>query len=277
MTKKSIFFRSATLVCAFSITTLLAVGPIGIGSSQAIAASNGNENGNGGNSGGSNGNSHSSNNENAGSHGKSHVSGIASSDDASSGEKGDTGKGADKTLKSSSGKLASKLGALNAAHASANAFAHASPNSRIGKIKEYFLSNEAAKEADTKLADAQAAAATAAKNNTSAQSAVTDAQAALQTAQDALAAATGDPAAAQQAVTDAEAALATAIAKAATTQQAADATAADLAAAQADAAVADAAVQSALNAAANKRPVDDATKAALDALLAGKIAVPLPL
>ena len=273
MTKKSIFFRSATLVCAFSITTLLAVGPIGIGSSQAIAASNGNENGNGGNSGGSNGNSHSSNNENAGSHGKSHVSGIASSDDASSGEKGDTGKGADKTLKSSSGKLASKLGALNAAHASANAFAHASPNSRIGKIKEYFLSNEAAKEADTKLADAQAAAATAAKNNTLAQSAVTDAQAALQTAQDALAAATGN----QQAVTDAQTALDTAIANAAKTQIAADATAADVIAAQADAATADAAAQSALNAAANKRPVDDATKAALDALLAGKIAVPLPL
>ena len=87
----------------------------------------------------------------------------------------------------------------------------------------------------------------------------------------------GSIAAAQQAVTDAQTVLDTAIANAAKTQQAAVDAAADLAAAQADAATADAAVQSALNAAANKRPVDDATKAALDALLAGKIAVPLPL
>lgn len=36
------------------------------------------------------------------------------------------------------GKLASKLGALNAYHASPNAFKNASPNSRIGKIAAYW-------------------------------------------------------------------------------------------------------------------------------------------
>lgn len=246
MTKKSIFFRSATLVCAFSITTLLAVGPIGIGSSQAIAASNGNENGNGGNSGGSNGNSHSSNNENAGSHGKSHVSGIASSDDASSGEKGDTGKGADKTLKSSSGKLASKLGALNAAHASANAFAHASPNSRIGKIKAYYIANAAAQ-----IADAQV------DSDLLAIQIYNDAV--KQLATDQLNLPVGDPIlATDQDAIDAALAAYTAATAALQTDQA-------------TAAAADAATQDALNAAANKQPVSAETKVALDALLVGKI------
>ena len=47
----------------------------------------------------------------------------------------------------SKGKLASKLGALNAYHASLNAFAHASPNSRVGKIAAYWEALQAA-EAD---------------------------------------------------------------------------------------------------------------------------------
>ena len=37
---------------------------------------------------------------------------------------------------------ASAFGALNAAHASAQAFAHASSNSRLGKIKAYYLANQ---------------------------------------------------------------------------------------------------------------------------------------
>ena len=37
---------------------------------------------------------------------------------------------------------ASAFGALNAAHASAQAFAHALPNSRLGKIKAYYLANQ---------------------------------------------------------------------------------------------------------------------------------------
>ncbi|MGQ0484112.1 MAG: hypothetical protein ACT4SY_01990 [Hyphomicrobiales bacterium] len=45
------------------------------------------------------------------------------------------------------GKLASKLGALNAYHASPNAFKNASPNSRVGRIAAYWNALEAA-EAD---------------------------------------------------------------------------------------------------------------------------------
>ena len=40
------------------------------------------------------------------------------------------------------GSTASAFGALNAAHASAQAVAHASSNSRLGKIKAYYLANQ---------------------------------------------------------------------------------------------------------------------------------------
>jgi hypothetical protein len=46
----------------------------------------------------------------------------------------------------SHGKLASKLGALNAYHASVTAFENASPNSRVGKIKAYWDALQAAEE-----------------------------------------------------------------------------------------------------------------------------------
>ena len=42
------------------------------------------------------------------------------------------------------GATASDLGALNAAHASAKAFANASPNARVGKIKAYYLASQTA-------------------------------------------------------------------------------------------------------------------------------------
>ena len=52
------------------------------------------------------------------------------------------------------GKTARNLGSLNAAHASARAFAHASPNSRIGKIKAYYLANQDAMVQQTALTTA---------------------------------------------------------------------------------------------------------------------------
>jgi hypothetical protein len=62
------------------------------------------------------------------------------------------------------GSIASKLGALNAAHASDTALANASPNSRVGKIAAYKEAELAAKAAaadaataDQAVADAQAA------------------------------------------------------------------------------------------------------------------------
>ena len=151
------------------------------------------------------------------------------------------------SLGHNSGKSASALGALNAAHASAQAFAHASPNSRIGKIKAYFLANVAANAADAKV--------------------VAD-QLAISTYQNALAAynaalISNPPV--STAVLAADLAAVNAALPAYTTATAA------LAADQAAAATADAAAAAALATAANKTPVSAATKAALDALLVGKI------
>ncbi|MGH6960944.1 MAG: hypothetical protein ACREE7_10705, partial [Dongiaceae bacterium] len=56
----------------------------------------------------------------------------------------------------SHGAVASSLGALNAAHASETALAHASPNSRVGKIAAYKAAALAAQAADQAVADAQA-------------------------------------------------------------------------------------------------------------------------
>ncbi|MGH7125454.1 MAG: hypothetical protein ACREFI_13850 [Stellaceae bacterium] len=55
----------------------------------------------------------------------------------SSASKGPKGLKGAATSKNTKGLTASALGALNAAHASPNALAHASPNSRVGKIAAY--------------------------------------------------------------------------------------------------------------------------------------------
>jgi hypothetical protein len=72
--------------------------------------------------------------------------------------------GHDKAAGENHGSSASKLGALNAAHASDTALAHANPNSRVGKIAAYKEAELAAKAAaadaaaaDQAVADAQAA------------------------------------------------------------------------------------------------------------------------
>ena len=54
------------------------------------------------------------------------------------------------------GARSSDLGALNAAHANAMAFEHASPNSRVGKIAAYRDAVEAMALTETELAEAQA-------------------------------------------------------------------------------------------------------------------------
>jgi hypothetical protein len=124
--------------------------------------------------------------------------------------------GHDKAKHENHGSTSSKLGALNAAHASETALANASPNSRVGKIAAY-------KEAEL---TAKAAAADAA----AADQAVADAQAALDAALDANAdedplndvdQATVDGL--TQDVADAEAAAATADETAQTAQDEADA------------------------------------------------------
>lgn len=153
------------------------------------------------------------------------------------------------------------LGALNATHASAHAFANAAPDSRIGKIKSYYLANQDFITAQT-TADATDAAALRTTFEGAAPADVVSAYEALQAdptnvaLQDAY-----NQAVADNALTDAQvAALETAYSD---WQSAV--------VADALVATAEAAAQEALNVAANKTPVDDATKAALDALIDGKI------
>jgi len=130
----------------------------------------------------------------------------------------------------SHGSVASSLGALNAAHASDTALAHASPNSRVGRIAAY-------RDAALAAQDAAAAAAGADQAVTDAQTAYDAAFAAADTNLDGVVDANDTPTPEQQdALTAAETALADAQAAAATVDQAAtDAQAA------ADTALADAA------------------------------------
>jgi len=119
-------------------------------SAQAKGGSSGG-NGNSGNNGGSNGggngggNSASNNGGNAGARENSSNTGgfgAAASDrqvgSASGGRWGDDGS----NLGNNHGSIASALGALNAAHASENALANASANSRVGLIAAYKASVE---------------------------------------------------------------------------------------------------------------------------------------
>jgi hypothetical protein len=203
---------------------------------SAFAAKGGNGNGNSGGNGNGNGNG------------------------GSKSEKSSSAK-AEKTEKASTGSTASALGALNAAHASAQAFAHASPKSRNGKIKAYYLANQESITAQA-TADATDAVALQAAFEGAAPTAVVDAYEALQanpadvTLQDAYTQAITDAALTPEQVTALETAYTD-------WQNAVEA--------DALAATAEAEAQDALNAAANKTPVSDETKAALDALLVGKI------
>lgn len=145
------------------------------------------------------------------------------------------------------GKTASKLGALNAGHAATQAFANAAPNSRIGKIKAYYLASQAAAQTD--------AAALQSAFEGSAPAPVVDAYKALQadpanaTLQDAYNQAVADAALTDEQVATVEGAYS----------------------AWQDAVAADSEAATTLDAAANKTPVSDETKAALDSLVAGSI------
>ncbi|WP_432696319.1 hypothetical protein ACQUQP_17485 [Marinobacterium sp. YM272] len=116
---------SLVAVSALSLGPLLAgqIMPIDFG--QQAHAKGGNSGGNGGGNGGGN----------AGGQGKgkgqSAAGGLGRS--AGPGAKGAQGRG----VGNNRGAVASSLGALNAAHASATARAHAAPNSRVGLIAAY--------------------------------------------------------------------------------------------------------------------------------------------
>jgi hypothetical protein len=232
----------------------------GNGNGNSGGNGNGNSGGNGnGNSGGNgNGNSGGNGNGNSGGNGNGN-SGNGNGNSSTTTESNSSKSAA--TEKVSKDKIAPKLGALNAAHASASAFAHASPKSRVGKIKTYYVANQVALTAQTTADETDAAALRGAFDG-SGPASVLNAYEALQT----------DPTnptlqnAYNQAVTDA----------ALTGEQivAVESAYADWkSAADADAVAANAAeeAQAALDAAANKTPVSAEARAALDALLVGKI------
>lgn len=109
---------------------------------DAAFAKSGNEGGNGNGNGGGNGNGNSggNGNGNGGSgNAKSNAAGDTESSKAKGAEAPKTTKVSAKTkrLADELGVSASELGALNAAHANANAFKNASPNSRVGRIGAY--------------------------------------------------------------------------------------------------------------------------------------------
>jgi len=157
------------------------------------------------------------------------------------------------------GNNASKFGALNAAHASAQAFAHASPNSRVGKIKAYYVANAAAKAADAKVLADQQALIKLTSDLGNANTAVTDAQTKLDA--DIVAKADAKTLAADQAALD------LAKTNAQTAQTAYDTAAGTLKSDQAAAAALDQSAADALAQAGNK-PMDAATKQAFDFWLA---------
>jgi hypothetical protein len=147
----------------------------------------------------------------------------------------------------SQGKTASNLGALNAGHAATQAFANAAPNSRVGKIKAYYLASQAAAQTD--------AAALQTAFEGSAPVPVVDAYKALQ----------ADPA--NPTLQDA---FNQAVANANLTDEQVAAFEGAYSAWQ-DAVAADSEAATSLDAAANKTPVSEETKAALDSLVAGSI------
>jgi hypothetical protein len=145
------------------------------------------------------------------------------------------------------GETASNLGALNAGHAVTKAFVNAAPNSRIGKIKAYYLASQTAAQTD--------AAALQSAFESSAPAPVVDAYKALQAAP--------TDVTLQDAYTQAVANANLTAEQVATLEGAYSA--------WQDAVAADSEAATSLDAAANKTPVSDETKAALDSLVAGSI------
>ena len=225
-------------------------------SSGTLAFAGGNGSGHdGGGGGGNSGNNAGGNSGNNVSGGDHRVSGkaalvVAHDDNASETET---------SHNKSNPTFSSRLGSLNAAHASARAFANASPNSHIGRIKAYYLASVIAKPADDKVKADLAALNTANMDLSSANSALTVAQTNLTTH-------TGFGASAETITAD-QKPITVANANILAAQNAVGAATAALQADQALAVPVDKAAADALAAASNK-PLDPATKLAFDTWLA---------
>src|SRR5215813_5645785 len=142
--------RLPLLLSAGIAGLMLAALPFGFDSSTlspvATQAWAGSDNGHG--NGHGDGNGHGNGNSNG------HAKDNSGDSDASDGSDASASSG---TGDDDDDASASELGALNAAHASPQALAHASPNSRVGKIAAYKNAALAAQPADQAVADAQSA------------------------------------------------------------------------------------------------------------------------
>ena len=118
-------FKKLTLSVVMAAAMIFGPAALEVTTSIDLGASAFAKGGNGGGASGGNG----------GGNGKSGKGGSVASSDAKGGDS--WGNGKDKGLGNNRGSIASKLGALNAAHASANARLHASDNSRVGLIAAY--------------------------------------------------------------------------------------------------------------------------------------------
>jgi hypothetical protein len=179
---------------------------------------------------------------------------------ASKGEKSSSTKAEKNQKTAKAPKEALPTEALVAASATAEAFANALPHSRIGKLKAYYVANQAALSAQAAAEETDAAAMRAAFE-TSALPSVVAAYEALQAAP------------ANSAVLDAYNRIVTDAVLTGEQIAAVESTYADWRGAlDADATAAEAAskAEAALHAAANKTPVSVETRTALDTLLAGK-------
>src|SRR5215216_4227026 len=143
MHRKTSIFLSVALGAAVLVAPSL--GNLGSDSiyDSAFAAKGGNGKGNGGQNG--NGNGNGGNSSNAGGN-SNNAGGSSKSNGANkSATIGTTSVGKSKEDKT----LTSQMGALNAAHASAQAFANPNPNSRVGRIKEAVMATAATAAAQT--------------------------------------------------------------------------------------------------------------------------------
>ena len=244
-------FSSSIAVVALSMAFVITPALLRSGSPFAIDSAYAKKGGDGGNSGGNgNGNSGGNGNGNSSGSGKS----STKSEKANSTKSVATGK-------TSKTKTASKLGALNAARASAKAFANAVPNSRVGKIKAYYVANQVALTAKTSAEETDATALHDGFQK-SGPIAVVNAYAAYQ----------ANPTI--PGLLDAYNQAATAATLTGEQLAAVETAFSDWqSAVNADAIAANTALEAeaALNTAANKKPVSAEARAALDTLLAGKI------
>ncbi len=133
-------WMAVTLSLALVAAPISLATPLTLDGKAAFARGGGGGGGGGGGSGGGGGNGVGNGNAvgNATGNGSGHSAAVATTNGTDSGRGAAPASGAGRSAApASNGRLASALGALNAAHASAQARSVAAPNSRVGMIAAY--------------------------------------------------------------------------------------------------------------------------------------------